>query len=93
MFQKQFKFRNFLSRFLSDKYVKIVNTILMTIKPLKRPGKRTFIVDATPIDLDYNIKRKKTFIKKQLEKQNLKWSYLSSYRFYIGFKATISYRI
>ncbi len=51
----------FLSRFPPDKYVKIVNNILMTIKPLKKRGKRTFIVDATPVDLDYNIKPKKTF--------------------------------
>ncbi len=78
----------FLSRFPSDKYVKIVNSILMTIKPLKKRGRRTFIVDATPVDLDYNIKRKKRY-KKQLAKQGLKWSYASSYGFYIGFKATI----
>ena len=78
----------FLSRFESDTYVKIVNSILMNTKPLKRRGKRTFLVDATPIDLDYNIKRK-TRSKKYLKKQNLKWSYSSSYGFYIGFKATI----
>jgi hypothetical protein len=78
----------FLSRFPSNTYVKIVNRILMTIKPVKKRGKRTFIVDATPVDLDYNIKRKKRY-KKQLEKQGLKWSYASSYGFYIGFKATI----
>ena len=78
----------FLSRFSSDTYVKIVNRILMTVKPLKKRGKRTFIVDATPVDLDYNIKRKKRY-KKQLDKQGLKWSYASSYGFYIGFKATI----
>ena len=48
----------FLSRFTQDTYVKIVNTVLMTVKPIKKRGKRTFIVDATPVDLDYNIKRK-----------------------------------
>ena len=78
----------FLSRFQPDTYVKIVNRILMQIKPLKRRGKRTFIVDATPIDLDYNINRTHRS-KKELEKQNLKWSYSSSYGFYIGFKATV----
>ena len=60
----------------------------MNLKPLKKRGKQTFIVDATPVDLDYNIKRKKRY-KKQLAKQGLKWSYASSYGFYIGFKATI----
>lgn len=78
----------FLSRFQSDTYVKIVNSVLMTVKPLKKRGKRTFIIDATPVDLDYNIKRKKRS-KEHLEKQGLKWSYASSYGFYIGFKATI----
>jgi len=78
----------FLSRFSPDMHVKIVNNILMAIKPLKKRGKRTFIVDATPVDLDYNIKRKKRY-KKDLQKLNLKWSYASSYGFYIGFKATI----
>jgi hypothetical protein len=48
----------FLSRFNSDTYIKIVNSILLNVKPLKRRGKLTFIVDATPVDLDYNVKCK-----------------------------------
>ena len=43
----------FLSRFKADKYIKIVNSILIQTKPLKRREKLTFIVDATPVDLDY----------------------------------------
>ena len=78
----------FLKRFESDTYVKIVNSILLNVKPLKRRGKLTFIVDATPVDLDYNVTRKHRS-KKYLEKQDLKWSYSSSYGFYIGFKATV----
>ena len=78
----------FLSRFKPDTYVKIINRILMQIKPLKRRGKRTFIVDATPIDLDYNTNRTHRS-KKELKKHDLKWSYSSSYGFYIGFKATV----
>jgi len=78
----------FMSRFKPETYVKITNSILMQTKPIKRRGTRTFIVDATPVDLDYNTKRKHRS-KKYLEKQNLKWSYASSYGFYIGFKATI----
>ena len=60
----------------------------MNTKPLKRRGKLTFIVDATPVDLDYNVKHKHRS-KKYLQKRDLKWSYSSSYGFYIGFKATI----
>ena len=78
----------FLSRFESDTYVKIVNSILMNIKSLKRCLKLIFIIDATPVDLDYNVKRKHCS-KKYLEKQDLKWGYSSSYGFYIGFKVTI----
>src|SRR4030066_158510 len=73
---------------MASKDVKNVNSILINTKPLKRRGKLTFIVDATPVDLDYNVKRKHRS-KKHLQKQDLKWSYSSSYGFYIGFKATI----
>jgi hypothetical protein len=48
----------FLSRFNSDTYIKIVNSILINTKPLKRREKLTFIIDATPVDLHYNVKRK-----------------------------------
>ncbi|GAB4378708.1 MAG: hypothetical protein Kow0021_03170 [Methanothermobacter thermautotrophicus] len=57
----------------------------MQTKPLKRRGKRTFVVDATPVDLDYNIQRKNRS-KEYLEKQDLKWSYSSSYGFYMDLK-------
>jgi hypothetical protein len=47
----------FLTRFESDTYVKIVNSILFNVKPLKSRGKLIFIVDATPVYLDYNVSR------------------------------------
>ena len=37
--------------------LKSPKSVLIQIKPLKRRGKRTFKVDATPIYLDYNTKR------------------------------------
>jgi hypothetical protein len=43
----------------------------MQTKLLKRRLKLTFLVDATPIDLDYNTKRKHR-TKEHLKKQNLK---------------------
>jgi len=85
---KAIQISEFISRFKPNTYVKITNSILMQTKPLKTRDKRTFIVDATPIDLDYNTQRKHRS-KKYLKEQNLKWSYASSYGFYIGFKATI----
>ena len=55
---------------------------------VRRRGKKTFIVDATPVYLDINFYRNKK-TKEHLESLNLKWSYSSSKGFYIGFKATI----
>lgn len=54
----------------------------------KRRGKKTFIVDATPVDVDINFNRNKKS-KEHLKKLNLKWSYSSSKGYYIGFKATV----
>ena len=75
----------FLARFKPNTYIKMVNSILMQTKPLKRHGKRTFIVDATPVDLDYNIQRKHR-LKEHLEKQDLKWSYSSPMDFILDLK-------
>ena len=58
----------FISRFKPETFLKITNSILMQTKPIKRRGKRTFIVDATPVNLDYNIQRKhrsKEYLKKR----------------------------
>jgi hypothetical protein len=56
--------------------------MLMHTKPLKRRGKLTFIADATPVDLDYNLTRKDRF-KEYLKKHGLKWSYSASYVIFI----------
>lgn len=68
--------------------LKSLNRILNSMNQTKRRGKKTFIVDATPVDVDINFLRNKKS-KKHLEKLNLKWSYSSSKGHYIGFKATI----
>ena len=70
-----------------ENYADSVNSALKAFGNYKRRGKRTFIVDATPIDLDFNFNRKKQS-KEKLRKMDLKWSYSSSKGFYIGFKAT-----
>jgi hypothetical protein len=72
----------------SEKLMKALNRILNNRNGVKRRGRKTFIVDATPIDLDFNFRRNKK-TKKQLKSMNLKWSYSSSKGFYIGFKATV----
>jgi hypothetical protein len=65
------KISELLLRFDPDTYVKIVNKILLNVKPLNIRQKLTFIVDATPVDLNYNVKCKHRS-KKYLEKQDLK---------------------
>jgi hypothetical protein len=68
--------------------LKALNRILNHHNRVKRRGKKTFIVDATPVDLDFNFNRNKK-TKEHLKTLNLKWSYSSSKGFYIGFKATV----
>ena len=71
-----------------EKLMKALNCILNSRNRVKRRGKKTFVVDATPVDLDFNFNRNKK-TKEYLKTLNLKWSYSSSKGFYIGFKATV----
>ena len=71
-----------------DNLMKALNRILNSRNRVKRRGKKTFLVDATPIDLDFNFHRNKK-TKEYLKTLNLEWSYSSSKGFYIGFKATV----
>jgi len=71
-----------------ENLLKALNRILNHQNRVKRRGKKTFIVDATPVDLDFNFNRNKK-TKEHLKTLNLKWSYSSSKGFYIGFKATV----
>ena len=65
------------SQIEEEKLLKSLNRILNSRNSSKRRGKKTFIVDATPVDVDINFHRNKK-TKKHLEKLNLKWSYSSS---------------
>ena len=71
-----------------ENLLKALNRILNHQNRVKRRGKNTFIVDATPVDLDFNFNRNKK-TKEHLKSLNLKWSYSSSKGFYISFKATV----
>ena len=78
---------DYLQKNSIKEYTNSVNSILKHFGNYKRRGKKTFIVDATPIDLDFNFNRRRQS-KEKLAKMNLKWSYSSSKGHYIGFKAT-----
>ncbi len=71
-----------------EKLMKALNRILNSRNRVKRRGKKTFVVDATPVDLNFNFNRNKK-TKEYLKTLNLKWSYSSSKGYYIGFKATV----
>ena len=73
----------------SEELIKALNRILNARNRVKRRGKKTFIVDATPVDLDMNFHRNKK-TKEHLKSLNLKWSYSSSKGFYIGLKQQLS---
>jgi hypothetical protein len=78
----------YFSTLTEEQVLKIANRILNTLKTYKRRRQMVFIVDATPVDLDFNKNRKKR-TKKYLKTLDLKWSYSCSKGYYIGFKATV----
>jgi hypothetical protein len=79
---------NYFSKLTEEQILKISNRILNSFKTYKNRKQMTYLVDATPVDLDFNIKsRKKT--KEYLKTLDLKWSYSTSKGYYIGFKATV----
>ena len=77
-----------LSLLDSEKLMSALNWILNSRNCVKRRGKKTFLVDATSVDLDFNFNRNKK-TKEYLKTLNLKWSCSSSKGFYIGFKANV----
>jgi hypothetical protein len=79
---------NFFSKFSEEQILEISNRILNTVKIFKRRKQMVYVVDATPVDLDFNTNRKKK-TKKYLKTLNLKWSYSTTKGYYIGFKATV----
>lgn len=80
--------QNYFSKITEEQLLETTNRILNQFKTFKRRKSMTFIVDATPVDLDFNTHRKKK-TKEYLKTLNLKWSYSTSKGFYIGFKATV----
>ena len=68
--------------------VDVVNRLLRTNFRRKNNRKLTFLVDATPVDVDMNFLRSH-YSKEYLKKLNLKWSYSSSKGHYIGYKVTM----
>jgi len=77
-----------LSRVNPDKLENTVNSILNRLRNDYRRGKRTFIIDATPGDLNINFGCKKVS-KESLEDKDYAWAWGTSIGFYIGYKITL----
>ena len=73
----------------SEKLMKALNRILNSRNRVKRRGKKTFVVDATLVDLNFNFNRNKK-TKEHLQTLNLKWSYSSSKGFILDLKQLLS---
>lgn len=76
-----------IGRFSADIIEKTMNTILRYLNKNNRVKYHTYLIDATPLDVDYNFSSKK-ISKKELEKKDPKWGHGTSIGYYIGFKGT-----
>ena len=78
----------YLSRYDSETYSNIVNSILRKFfRPLKT-RKNTYIADATPVMCDINI-LKKYISPEHLKKLRLKFGYSNSNGYFVGYKVTM----
>lgn len=65
-----------------------VNSILNGLRKYSSRGVRSFIIDATPGDLDINFGSKKV-PKESLEDKDYKWGWGTAIGYYIGYKVTV----
>ena len=65
-----------------------VNSILKKLNKKVKSNNRTFLIDATPGDLDVNFRSKKV-TKKSLENKDYKWAWGTALGWYLGFKITL----
>ena len=82
------KIYNRISRLDPDKLQNTVNSILNKFINNNRRGVRSFIIDATPGDLNINFGSKKVS-KKSLENKDYAWAWGTAIGYYIGYKVTL----
>ena len=82
------KVYEYISRYSSDKFVKIVNSLLKTFNKKNKNPYNKYIVDGTGVECDIN--HVKEYISpEKLEKLKLKWGYSTTKKHFIGFKVTV----
>ena len=77
-----------LSKFNPVQLENTVNSILNKLRNDYNRGRRTFIIDATPGDLNINFNGKK-ISKESLKDKDYAWAWGTSIGFYIGYKITL----
>lgn len=77
-----------LSKLNPEQLENTVNSILNKLRNDYNRGRRTFIIDATPGDLNINFNGKK-ISKESLEEKDYAWAWGTSIGFYIGYKITL----
>lgn len=78
----------YFSRYNEEQYIQITNSILNTFFRPHKKRKDIYIVDATPVECDFNIV-KKFITLDHLNNLNLKWGYATTKGHYIGYKVTV----
>ena len=77
-----------LSKFNPVQLENTVNSILNKLRNDYNHGRKTFIIDATPGDLNINFNGKK-ISKESLKDKDYAWAWGTSIGFYIGYKITL----
>ena len=75
-------------KLIRNNWKNTVNSILNKLRNDYNRGRRTFIIDAAPGDLNINFKSKK-ISKESLDDKDYAWAWGTSIGFYIGYKITL----
>jgi hypothetical protein len=79
--------KELIGRFSAEIIEKTMNSILIYLNRNNKVKSHTYLLDATPLDVDYNFDSKK-ISKENLKNKDPKWGHGTSIGFYIGFKGT-----
>jgi hypothetical protein len=82
------QFYEYISRYSSEKFVNIVNSLLKTCNKNNKNPYKKYIVDGSPIECDIN-HIKQYISPEKLKELKLKWGYSTTKGNFIGFKITV----
>ena len=82
------QFYEYFSRYNEEIFNNLTNSMCSKIFKTNRKPIKTYLVDATPVEVDINTV-KKYITGEDLKKLNLKWGFSKTKKYYIGFKVTV----